>query len=306
MHQRAALGSSVLLSGILVSVWVTQVHAQDVEPRIMTPAPIGTNFVGLTTNYSWGAILLDKTVPIEDVDGRMLSLIPSYSRFINVFGLTGRVDAVVPLATGEWDGFLGGAVAETTVTRSGLGDLVLAAVLILTGARAMTKDDFRDYHKRTVFGVNLRVRLPLGQYEGSQLINLGSNRWQFAPSFAISHRRGPWTFEAYAGVWLFTDNKDFVGGNVLSQDPMLAFQAHAGYNFKPGMWLTLGARQTTGGETSINGEDKNNPIHANRLGLIFAAPVGQRHTIKVLVTAGTWESRGTDFNTLAAQWIAGF
>ena len=43
---------------------------------------------------------------------------------------------------------------------------------------------------------------------------------------------GPWDFDAYVGVWLFTDNQDFFpGGATRSQDPVVALQGHASYWF---------------------------------------------------------------------------
>jgi len=306
MFRKTVLASTLLLSGIVVSLWMADSHAQDVEPRAMTAAPVGTNFFGVRVAYSWGAVLLDKTLPAEDVDGYTANLTPTYSRFVNVFGLTGRVDAVLPLAAGEWDAFVGGADTETTVTRNGLGDPILGFALFAAGARAMTPAEFQKYRKKTIVGFNVRVSMPLGQYDSSKLVNLGSNRWRIIPGVAVSHRRGSWTFEAYTGVWFFADNKEFLGDNVLSQDPMLAFQVHVGYNFKRGMWVTLGTRQTTAGETSLNGESNDDPANTNRVGLVFATPVVGRHSLKLIATTGTWESKGTDFNTLGAQWVVGF
>ena len=39
--------------------------AQDVEPRGLSPAPVGTNITGLTLAHSWGAVLLDKTLQVD-------------------------------------------------------------------------------------------------------------------------------------------------------------------------------------------------------------------------------------------------
>jgi len=61
---------------------------------------------------------------------------------------------------------------------------------------------------------------------------------------------GRWFVEAYAGAWVFTANGDFFRGHVLSQAPLWAFQAHASYNFRPGLWLAADATYYTGGETA--------------------------------------------------------
>ena len=59
------------------------------------------------------------------------------------------------------------------------------------------------------------MNLPIGQYDTSQAVNLGTNRWQVTPALALSHRMGRWITELYAGVWLFSDNTEFLEDNTL-------------------------------------------------------------------------------------------
>jgi len=298
-----ALGGRALLSAILALAWASGALAQDVEPRVMTPAPVGTNFFGLTVSHSWGAVLLDKTLPVEDVDGYTSTLTPSFSRFVSIFGRTGRIDAMLPIAKGDWDALVGDSAVETHVSRSGLGDPRLGVLLFLTGARSMTADQFRDYRRKTIIGLSLRVSMPLGQYDKNKLINLGSNRWVIMPSLTFSHRMGRWTGEAYASSWFFTDNQAALGANVLAQNPLHAFQIHVTYSFKRGTWLAIGMRQTIGGKTTLNGTQKDDPTRNNRIGLVFGVPIASHHTLKLIATTGTTATVGNDFNTLVAQWV---
>jgi hypothetical protein len=139
--------------------------AQDVEPRGLSPAPVGTNITGLTLAHSWGAVLLDKTLQVENVDGSTYSLVPSNSRYIDLFGLTSRATAALPLATGNWDALVGVDSVETDVSRTGLGDGVVAMTVFLLGAPAMNSAEFPDYQRKTLVGFNLRVSVPIGQYD---------------------------------------------------------------------------------------------------------------------------------------------
>jgi hypothetical protein len=297
------LRHAILLCWIIFLAGSPNILAQDVEPRAMTPAPTGTNIYGLSLSHSWGAVLLDKTLPVEDVDGYTTSLVPSFSRYINIFGMTGRFDAMLPIAKGEWDFLLGDSDIKTTRGLTGLGDPRLGIIVFLTGAEAMTSEQFRNYRKKTIIGFSFRLAIPLGQYDEDNLLNLGSNRWQIMPSITLSHMMGNWTAEAYASAWLFTENKSFLEDNVFSQDPLYAFQIHIGYNFKPGMWLSLGMRQTVGGETALNGLNNDDPAKSNRIGLVFGVPIAAHHTMKLIATTGTAASKGSDFNTLAIQWF---
>ena len=197
-------------------------------------------------------MLLDKTLPVDDLDGSTYSLIPSYTRFINFFGTTGRVTAAVPYATGDWEFQLREDSVPASTSRTGFGDGLVSMLVFLVGAPSMTPAQFRDYRRKTVVGFNLRVSVPIGQYDADKLINLGSNRWQVVPALGLSHRMGKFTAEAYAGMWLFTKNTALLGDNVLSQDPLFAFQLHLAYTLKPRLWLALGARRTAGGKTTLN------------------------------------------------------
>jgi len=272
----------------------------------MTPAPVGTNLVGLGLAHSWGAVLLDKTIPVENLDGSIYSLIASYAHYMNLFGVTGRISAALPVATGEWTGLQIVSATEGSVSRTGLGDAVVNTTVFLVGAPAMSPAEFRDYRRKTIVGFNLRLSIPTGQYDAGKLLNLGSNRWQIGTTLGLSQWLGKWTIEAYGAVWFFTDNTEAFGGNVLSQDPLYAFQAHVAYTIKPGMWLSLGARQSAGGKTSVNGVPGTTPQEQTRLGLILGVPVANRQTLKVIGTTGVRNTTGSDFNTVVVQWLYRF
>jgi hypothetical protein len=93
---------------------------------------------------------------------------------------------------------------------------------------------------------------------------------------------------------------------VVSQDPLYAFQAHVEYTFKPGLWLALGARQSAGGKTSVNAIKGETPNEQTRVGLILGLPLGTRQTLRVIGTTGVRSTAGTDFNTVAVQWLYRF
>jgi hypothetical protein len=290
-----------LVCALLFLVGPTALRAQDIEPRILTPAPVGTNIVGLTFAHSGGAVLLDKTLPVENVDGSTFSLVPSYTRFFNFFGLSSQVSAAIPLATGEWEGQVLETTKNLTVERTGFGDGNVGWTVFLAGAPAMTKAEFRNYERKTTVGVVCRVSLPTGEYDSNRLINLGSNRWHVAPALGVSHWIGKLAVEGYAAAWIFTDNTSMLGDNVLSQDPLFAFQAHLTYAFKPRLWLALGARRTTGGRTSINGVEQDETSENARMGLVLGFPISDRLTAKIFGTTGVRSSTGNDFNTLNVQ-----
>ena len=291
---------------VALAVLAPPVAAQDVEPRALAPAPVGTNVVGAALSGSSGNVLLDKTLPVDDLDGTMVGLAPSYTRYFDTFGVTTRLTAAIPFVTGSWDAVVRTdpiAPVDTSVHRTGFGDAALNATVFIVGARAMSPTEFRDYERRTILGFNLRLKVPIGQYDPSKLINLGSNRWQVAPALALSHWIGNLSLEAYALAWLFSDNTAVLGDNVLSQAALYAFQLNVGYNFKRNLWRSAGVRQTSGGKTTLNGVERDDPTENTRAGIVLGLPIAPRHTLKLVGTTGLRTTGGNDFDTLVAQWF---
>jgi hypothetical protein len=272
---------------------------QDVEPRFLAMAPVGLSGAGLGYIYSTGAVLLDKTIPVENLDGDIHTVTGVFARFFGLFGMMSRADVVVPYATGDWTGELAGADTSRSVT--GFGDPVVRAAVFFVGAPALSGAEFAHYDPKTVAGLALRARVPLGQYDPSRLINLGSNRWMVSPRLGVAHRAGRFILELYSSVWLFTDNTDFLNGNTQSQNPIVALQAHVTYRFPSGIWLAASTRQSFGGATSLNGAEETVPETNNRVGVTLAVPVGH-HALKFAATTGLSTSVGNDYNTFYALW----
>ena len=211
--------------------------AQDVQPRVYAPAPTGLNVLTLGYAYSSGAMLFDKTIPIENVQADIHSFNAAYSRSTALFGKAGRFDVAVPLVSGRWEGQVLEEMQQTS--RFGMGDPSLRFAYFISGAPALSPEEFAGFRPKTIVGITMRMTLPLGQYDPEKLINLGSNRWVFSPQVGVWHVVGHFTLEAYAGVWFFTDNTAFLGDQVRSQEPLYTFQLHASYEFRGGFGSPL-------------------------------------------------------------------
>jgi len=87
----------------------------------------------------------------------------------------------------------------------------------------MPATEFIQWRQKVLLGVNLRVVVPTGQYDPTELISWGSNRWALKPEFGYPRRWGNWILDGYAGAWFFTTNHDYIHrmppfrGHVLSQ-----------------------------------------------------------------------------------------
>jgi len=278
--------------------------AQDVQPRVYTPAPVGVNAISLNYAFSTGRVLFDKTIPVENVEGDIHSISAAYSRTLDVFGLSGRVDIGVPFVIGDWTGEV--QRIGTAISRRGFGDPLARFSLFLIGAPALTRAEFAQFRPKTVVGATVRVRVPLGQYDAERLINLGSNRWAFSPQIGVSQVAGNFLLEAYVATWFFTDNTAALGTSTFSQNPLFVIQVHAAYVFRQVFWLAISSRQSLGGATSLDGGEDTNREANNRIGLTLGIPIAPRYSLRLVATTGLITSIGNDYNTLSMTWQVAF
>jgi hypothetical protein len=294
--------AAILLGiGILA---VGELPGQDVQPRVYTPAPVGVNLATLAYAFSTGPVLFDKTIPIDEAEGDIHSISAGYSRSFGVAGRAGRVDVALPFVIGDWEGTVLGESQSTS--RTGLGDPTLRLVVAVAGAPALSSDEFAGFEAKTVVGVTVRVGVPLGLYDSSRLINLGSNRWTISPQVGVSHATGSFLFEGYAGAWFFTHNTAFLGTRTLVQDPLFTFQVHAAYRFRPGLWLAVSSRQSLGGATAAAGAGRLDPESNSRVGLTLALPIEGRYSLRLVGTTGVTATVGNEYNTFVVVWQAMF
>lgn len=275
--------------------------AQELEPRAYAPAPTGVNFLIVAGGRSTGGVVVDASLPIDDVDATVDSLGLGLGRTIDLFGRTALILAIVPYAWGDVSGNVG--EESRRVTRSGLADPRVKLSVNLVGGRALTPREFARAPRRTIVGVSLAMAPPLGQYTGRKLINLGANRWAFKPEIGVSHPLGRWTIEGYSGIVLFTTNREFyTGTTVREQQPVVALQVHASYTLRPQLWAAFDATWYSGGTTTVDGIRKADLQRNSRIGATLSLPVGRQQSIKFSGSTGATTRIGADFRTFGAAW----
>ena len=275
--------------------------AQELEPRAYTAAPTGVNFLVVAGGRSTGGVVVDPSLPVDDVQATIESVGLGLGRTIDLFGRTGLILAVVPYAWGD----VTGSVGEETrrITRSGLTDPRIKLSVNLLGGRALTPREFARATRSTIVGVSLAVAPPLGQYTGTKLINLGSNRWAVKPEIGVSHALGRWTIEGYSGLVVFSTNHEFyTGTSVRTQAPVVALQAHVSYTLRRQLWAAFDATWYSGGATTVNGTQKGDLQRNSRVGGTLSFPIGGQQSIKFYGSTGATTRIGADFRTFGAAW----
>jgi hypothetical protein len=291
---------------IILLSFATSVSAQDLDPRAYARVPVDATVLIAGFNYTYGSVVLDPTLPIQDLEAKVQSPILGIARTFSLFGLTSQAFVALPYSWAQASGKVLGE--DSSITRSGFGDTRLRISTMLFGAPAATVEEFAKSSPQTVLGVSLTVTAPTGQFFSDKLINLGTNRWSFKPEIGLSYMVSEqWFIDLYAGVWVFTDNNSFYPGtSVRSQDPLLTFQTHVSYNFTRLMWAAIDVTYYTGGQSSINDIYKDDRQNNSRVGATFNLPVSRQSSIKLAYSTGAVIRIGGNFSTISVAFQTAF
>lgn len=273
-------------------------YSQDLEPRLLSAIPTGGNFLVASYGHSSGNILLDSSLPIEDLTADLNNIIVAYARSFKVFNRLAKFDAIVPYSIADFSGLYSNI--DTSTFRNGFGDPLFRVSLILIGAKPYNIAEFsRHSPEKFNLGISFRVRAPMGQYFNDKLINLGANRWAFkvaaAGSYTVNRR---FIIEGQLISWFFTENKSFYNGNSLAQKPLLTSQLHFSYIFKPGIWAAASVGINFLGSTILNGVERDDEQNNTRFGFVIAYRIKQHHALKLAFTSGMSTRYGANFTTI--------
>lgn len=268
-------------------------HAQDIEPRAYSNAPVGVNFMIAGYAYTDGGLAFDSSLPLKDPQLKTSNLVVGYARVIDLWGKSAKFDASVPYCWLSGSALYHGQPIHRVV--DGFGDSKFRLSVNLYGAPALTLKEFGSYRQDWIIGVSLQVSAPASQYDRTRLVNIGTHRWSFKPEVGISKALGRWTLEGAAAVTLFTVNSEFYNGNRRSQEPLYSGQAHAIYSFRNGCWSSIDATYFTGGQTTIGDSEKEDRQKNWRVGATLAVPVNARSSIKFYLSNGVSARTGNNY-----------
>jgi hypothetical protein len=189
---------------IMLTAMCGDLLSQELQPRRWAALPVGVNFVALGTLWTYGDILFDPALLIEDAEVEILGVGAGYIRTFEMFGKQARIDAALPYANGRWSGLLDGEPAS--VRRHGFADARLRLSVNLLGSPPLKMREFAGFQAQnpayTTVGAAVGVTVPTGEYRSDRLINLGENRWVIRPELGVLHQHHNWQFEVTGSVFL--------------------------------------------------------------------------------------------------------
>lgn len=272
---------------------------QALEPRFYSNAPTGMNFAMGGYVYSYGGLSFDPALQVDNAKLHVNTAVAAYARSLGLFGKSAKFDISMPYSYLSGSATRNGSPVSRRV--DGMNDPRFRGSINFIGAPALSLEEFRDYQQNFVMGASLKVTAPLGQYDNTRLINVGQNRWSFAPELGMSKTFGSLIVEVAGAVTLYTDNDDLLGQK-MKQDPIYSLQGHLIYTFPKMIWVALDGTYYMGGESTVGGVDNNNELANSRIGGTLAFPVTKRNSVKLYASAGISTRTGSDFNSFGLAW----
>jgi len=180
-----------------------------------------------------------------------------YARTFTLFDRAAMGAVLLPMGRISGDVTVkGNSVKESA---RGYGDPTVEFDFNLIGPKAQKAiPDVMRYEPGFSLDVLADLAIPIGEYDNSQPLNIGQNRWYGRVGFPIVWQLGAWvpgrrtTLEFLPAVWLFGDNTDYVG-KTLKTDPLFQIDAHLTRDFTANLWGSFDAVWYNGGKATIDG-----------------------------------------------------
>jgi len=193
--------------------------------------------------------------PGGNVDGTLA--IVGYAQTFEMFDRSTMAAILLPMGRVSGELTVGGRSFNQNA--NGFGDPMLEFNINVIGPRAQKNiPDALRYEPGFSVDLLADLALPIGEYDSSQALNLGQNRWYGRVGAPVVWQLGSWvpgrrtTLELLPAVWLFGDNNDYVG-QTLKTDPLFQLDAHLTRDFTENLWGSLDVAWYNGGKATING-----------------------------------------------------
>lgn len=180
-----------------------------------------------------------------------------YAKALPLFDRSALAAIILPM--GRISGEVTAGPTTVTEAANGYGDPMLEFNINLIGPPAQkTIPDLLRYQPGFSVDLLVDLALPIGEYDSSQVLNIGQNRWYGRVGAPVIWQLGDWvpgrrtTLEFLPAVWLFGDNDDYAG-KTLETDPTYQLDAHLSRDFTDGVWGSFDFVWYSGGKATVDG-----------------------------------------------------
>jgi hypothetical protein len=247
----------ITITAVAAAMFTNVTANAQVPPRFYWKTLQGTNAIPvIAMSTSGNTSPLDRSYrpdPSASVSADVA--IAGYAKMFPVGTKAGMLAVLVPMGRISGDVVRGGSLIRES--SSGYGDAMIEFNMNLIGPPPiMNLPDMLRYEPGFSMDLIVDVAMPTGQYDNTQSLNLGLNRWYGRIGTPIVWQLGPWipasrtTLEFLPSVWFFGDNDDFLGQN-LQSDATFELEAHLTRNFTSVLWGSLDATYIESGDATI-------------------------------------------------------
>ncbi len=142
------------------------------------------------------------------------------------------------------------------------------------------------------------LTVPLGQYDKTQPLNLGKNRWAFKPEIGIVKGFGPVYLDLIVNSEFYTDNSD----TSTSQDALIGAEAHLSYDITKSWFVAADYYYANGGATKVAGVQQHDSQSTSTVGASFFWMVGTNNQLMVQYNTNFYVRNGIRTDTYGARW----
>jgi len=251
---RLALASALALGALAAPPASAQVPARFYWKTLSggNAVPVVVNSISGNTNPFDPAHVV---VPDAEVDATLL--LSGYARTFTLFDRSAMGALIFPM--GRIAGEVTASGRTLKESTAGFGDPMFEFDLNLVGPKAQKNiPDVLRYQPGFTIDLLADLAVPIGEYDSSQSLNIGQNRWYGRIGAPILVQLGPWvpgrrtTLEFLPAVWFFGPNNDYVG-STLKTDPMFQVDAHVTRDLAEHLWTAFDVAWYTGGQASVDG-----------------------------------------------------
>ena len=248
------------LTLLAMSIFCPLTAMSQVPPRFYWKSLSGGNAVPLiVTSMTGNTNPFDAShlvTPGAEFEGTLA--LAGYAHTFSLFERSAMAAVLIPMGrlSGDVTTPEGRAASQSV---SGFGDPTVEFNINLIGPKAQkTIPDALRYEPGFSLDVLADLAIPIGEYDSSQPLNVGQNRWYGRIGFPIVWQLGAWvpgrrtTLEFLPAVWLFGDNTDFVG-ETMETDPLYQIDAHLTRDFTEHLWGSFDAAWYNGAKATIGG-----------------------------------------------------
>jgi hypothetical protein len=235
---------------------------------------------------------------------------PSYRRAIDLGGTASTILIGIPFGGLSASIDNGSGIVDLD-SETAQGDLFIGAEWGFLGSPSLSPMEFAQFKPGLRASAAAKLFLPTGDYDSSEFLNLGANRWSLQASLPISYVLADTmidpnltTFEFVPNVQIFGDNDEpFGGGSVMTQDPLWTIEGHVTRNFGPTLWAAIDGYYKFGGQISVDGAPKGESEETvslgATLGLVLSPSLAFRlsYVQQVHSNLPDTSARGLEFST---------